>query len=101
MHPSTERFEEIVEEIVELHRLKSADYGREFDPFANIRASEEFGVPAHFGCAIRMNDKMRRIQAAATGSTLKNESLRDSFLDLAVYSIIGLVLLEEMESEDE
>ena len=34
MHPSTERFEEIVKEIVELHRLKSADYGREFDPCA-------------------------------------------------------------------
>ena len=97
MHPSTVRFEQVVQEVLELHRKKSADYGRTHDPFANIRASEEFGVPAHVGCAIRMNDKMRRIQAAANGSTLQNESLKDSFLDLAVYAIIGLVLLEEGE----
>ena len=88
-------FEGVVDEIQSLHSLKQSDYGREHDPFANIRASEDFNIPAWVGCAVRMNDKMRRLQAAACGSTLKNESLRDSFLDLAVYAIIGVCLIDE------
>jgi hypothetical protein len=91
------KFEQVVQEILTLHKKKSADYGRTGDPFANVRASEDFGIPGWVGCAVRMNDKMRRLQAAAQGSTLQNESLRDSFLDLAVYSIIGLCLLEEQD----
>jgi len=91
------KFEQVVEEILALHRKKSADYGRTNDPFANVRASEDFGIPGWVGTAVRMNDKMRRLQAAAQGSTLQNESLRDSFLDLAVYAIIGLCLLEEQD----
>jgi hypothetical protein len=42
-----------------------------------------------------MNDKMGRIQAAARGQHLENESVEDSFLDMAVYSIIALVLYRE------
>ena len=92
-------FEVIVQEILATHYKKQADYGRTGDPFANVRASEDFGIPGWVGCAVRMNDKMRRIQTAATGKKLSNESLRDSFLDLAVYSIIGIVLLEENARE--
>ena len=77
-----------------------SDYGTSNDPFANIRASEDFNIPAWVGCMMRANDKMVRIQTAAQKGKdqLKNESLRDSLMDLAVYSIIGIVLLEE---EDE
>jgi hypothetical protein len=88
-------FEKIVQEILDLHYLKQSDYGRVGDPFANVRASEEFGIKSWIGTAIRMNDKMRRIQAAARGQNLKNESIEDSFLDIAVYAIIGLCLLRE------
>lgn len=89
-------FEQAVLEIVELHERKQADYGRgPKDPFANVRASESFGVPAWVGCSIRMNDKMRRLQAAARGQMLRNESIEDSLLDLATYSIIALVLFRE------
>jgi hypothetical protein len=88
-------FLQIVDEIVAMHNKKQQDYGRTGDPFANVRASSDFGVPAWVGCMIRANDKMKRIQKAASGDTLVNESLEDSLLDLAVYSIIGLVLLRE------
>ena len=90
-------FEQAVAEIVAMHNRKQADYGREGDPFANVRASEAFGVPAWVGCMIRANDKMTRLQKAATGHSLVNESIEDSLLDLAVYSIIGLVLFREVK----
>lgn len=89
------RFHQILAELGALHDKKQADYGRDTDPFANVRASSDFGVPSWIGCMIRANDKMRRIQTAAQGKTLLNESLADSLQDLAVYSIIALVLLEE------
>ena len=88
-------FLEIVDEIVAMHNKKQADYGRTGDPFANVRASSDFGVDAWKGCMIRANDKMRRIQSFAVKGSLENESLEDSLLDLAVYSIIGLVLFRE------
>jgi hypothetical protein len=93
-------FEKIVKNILDLHNIKQADYGRTGDPFANVRASEDFGVDPWIGSAIRMNDKMRRIQAAARGQNLKNESIEDSLLDLAVYAIITLVLYREQHNED-
>jgi len=91
------RFHAILKELGEMHDRKQADYGSAGDPFQNVRASERFGIPAWIGCMVRANDKMVRIQKAArlgVGS-LRNESLEDSLRDLAVYSIIGLCLLEE------
>ena len=89
-------FEQVVDEIMALHSKKQADYGRTGDPFANVRASDDFGVAGWIGAVIRGNDKMRRLQAAARGQNLKNESIEDSLLDLAVYAIIALVLYREV-----
>jgi hypothetical protein len=89
------RFHQILAELGELHDKKQKDYGRDADPFANVRASEAFGIPGWVGCAVRANDKMIRIQKAASGGALMNESLEDSLRDLAVYAVIALCLLEE------
>lgn len=89
------RFHAVLELIADLHDKKQADYGKSGDPFANVRASEDFGIAGWVGCMMRANDKMRRLQQAALGQTLKNESIEDSLMDLAVYSIIGLVLFQE------
>lgn len=94
-HPLSQKFHEVLREMGALHDRKQADYGRSDDPFANVRASEDFGIPGWVGALIRMNDKMRRLQAAARGQNLKNESIQDSFLDLAVYAVIGLLLYEQ------
>jgi hypothetical protein len=83
--------------------MKQSDYGAEEDPFANIRASEQFGVPAWVGAIIRGNDKMRRITKAVKQAlagekvSLSNEGLEDSFDDLAVYSLIAKILYRETE----
>lgn len=88
-------FDYIIREIVDLERIKRADYGSDADPLSNIRGAEDFNVPAWVGAAIRANDKMRRIQAVARGQNLKNESVEDSMLDLAVYAIHMLTLYRE------
>lgn len=95
-HPSSRRFHRLLREMGELHDRKQADYGKADDPFANVRdGATEVGLDPWIGAVIRMGDKMRRLQAAARGQNLVNESIRDSFIDLSVYSIIGLLLHEE------
>lgn len=94
-HPNSARFHEILGELAELHDRKQADYGRGDDPFANVRASHEWGVPGWVGAMIRGNDKIRRLQSLIANGKLENESAEDSLRDLAVYSIIALVLFEQ------
>jgi hypothetical protein len=94
-HPSSARFHEILEENGELHDQKQKDYGRGDDPFANVRASTEWGMPGWVGAMVRANDKMKRLQKFARDGTLANEGVIDSFRDLAVYAIIAQVLYEQ------
>lgn len=95
MHELSIRFHEKLKELGELHDKKSLDYGITTDPFHNVRASIEWGMPGWVGACLRMSDKQRRLQAAARGSELANEGVIDSFDDMAVYSIIGGILYEE------
>lgn len=47
------------------------------------------------GLRVRMHDKLSRINHLVdSGATPENESLRDSFLDLANYSIIAMMVLD-------
>lgn len=94
-HPSAERYHELLAELSNMMERKAADYGREDDPFANVRASAAWGVPAWLGAAMRAGDKVSRLQTFARRGTLSNEGVADSFLDLAVYALIALVLYEE------
>ncbi len=91
------RFFTVLEELAVIHRVKAADYGTE-DPLTNLRNSSEFGIPDWVGCMLRANDKMRRIKSMAIKGKLANESLEDSLLDLASYSILGLILFRESQS---
>ena len=94
-HPNSARFHQLLKEIGELHDRKQADYGRGDDPFANVRSSTEWGVPAWVGAMIRLNDKVRRLQTLATKGALANEAATDSLQDIAVYALIALVLYEQ------
>lgn len=94
-NPKSERFHQILQELGELHDRKQRDYGRATDPFANIRASEDWGIKPHVGALLRMNDKVRRLQSWIINGNLANEGAEDSMRDIAVYAIIALVLLED------
>jgi hypothetical protein len=90
----------VLDDIRAMHLKKSADYGTDEDPFANVNASVDFGVSGVVGTLIRANDKMRRLQAWAKGSTLANEGVEDSLMDLATYAVIALVQLRKEQSEN-
>ena len=98
-HPNSKRFHELLKEIGELHDRKQEDYGSDDDPFANLRGSEKWGIPAWLGALVRLNDKVVRLQAFARKRKLANESAEDSMRDIAVYAIIALVLYEQ-EGQD-
>lgn len=97
--PGDPRFHALLREIGELHDKKQKDYGTEVDPFANVRGSSDWGVKPWVGAMIRANDKVKRLQKYARDGKLENETARDSMMDLAVYSLIGLILHDEEEGK--
>lgn len=98
MSSGSERFHELLKEIGELHDKKQQDYGSDADPFANVRATESWGIPAWVGATIRLGDKVQRLKSMWRNSELANESVEDSLRDIAVYALIGLVLWEEQNA---
>jgi hypothetical protein len=94
-HPNSARFHELLEQIGKLHDRKQADYGKGDDPFANVRASSEWGMPAWVGAMVRLTDKVKRLQKFAVSGRLANELPEESFEDIAVYALIAKVLYEE------
>ena len=100
-HVGSRQFHKELKALGELHDRKQKDYGTDADPFANVRASEDFGVAAWLGALIRLNDKVSRLKTFAQKGTLSNESVEDSFQDLAVYAVIGLCLYREYEDGKE
>ncbi len=88
-------FDALLSEISALHDGKSHDYTPEGDPLANLRRAEKFGVDPVRGVLVRLSDKWCRIEQLSSGKTPKNESLRDSLIDSAVYALLAVVLLDE------
>jgi len=96
-HP---KFYRLLEEMGDLHSRKNANYTAGQDHFANIRESERFDIPAWKGTLIRMGDKWNRIISMAKGQPdLVGESMKDTLMDMAVYSLICIILLEEEKNK--
>lgn len=91
------RFHAALKEMGDLHDERQRGYGTKTDPFANVRASEAWGVPAWQGAMIRGCDKIKRLQTFAATGQLAGEKVEDAFLDLANYAIIALVLWRETQ----
>lgn len=88
-------FKRILDKLWELHLAKGSDYGKDTDFLSNIRSSEEFGIPGWLGATLRANDKMSRLKTYAKTGKLTNEGVEDSFLDLASYAILALVMFRD------
>ena len=99
----TERFYELLEKMQATHDAKRHDYANTDDVFANFRTCELAGIPAWKGCCIRIGDKFSRIMGFAKKEKLevKDESIKDTLIDLANYSIIALILYEEEEERSD
>lgn len=100
---STEReryfrhFVKITEEMFATTKAKNNDYGGADDPFKNFREFEELGI------LVRMSDKFARLKTALLDKrdfAVTSESIDDTTMDLAVYSVI-LLAWRRMKAEDE
>lgn len=102
MNKQSRRFHELLTTIAELHDKKQHDYGADEDIFANFRLSELSGVPAWQGSVIRMGDKYSRISNFIKKGEFKfkEESIKDTLMDMAVYSLITMILFEEAEGNE-
>ena len=96
----SKRFYEILDTIKELHDKKRHDYGADEDIFANFRLSEQCGISAWKGSVVRMGDKYARISNYIKKGEFKfkEESIKDTLMDMAIYSLITMILFEEEEA---
>lgn len=88
----------MMDQDLDLLARKNHDYASDEDALSNFR---DFGWQ---GVVVRIGDKYNRLKEMAKGKEPKNESLLDSFIDLAVYSYIARVVLCDevpMFQEDE
>lgn len=99
---------EYCERMKAISRAKNADYtsGAAIDDaFANFRQVEHLGIcSAEVGFLARMTDKMSRINSFVKKGVLsvKDESIEDTLLDLANYSMLMAAFIKEkkrMENE--
>tara|TARA_Y100000022_G_scaffold64057_1_gene54973 strand:- start:3342 stop:3707 length:366 start_codon:yes stop_codon:yes gene_type:complete len=99
----SERFNELLEEMRKTHNAKRHDYASVEDVFANFRTCEMGGIPAWKGCCVRLGDKFSRIMGFAKKELLqvKDESIKDTLIDMANYALIALILYEEYKSGKE
>ncbi len=92
-HPG---FYELIEEIKEIHSRKNKDYAGD-NPLSNFMMCEKLGISAWKGVLVRMGDKYSRLCSFAKAGEfkVKDESVEDTLKDLAVYSLICLILFRE------
>jgi hypothetical protein len=97
----TDPFESILLDMVTLHRKKKADYGSDDNPLSNFdKVAALVPIPeydATYDCLTMVIRKLSRIEnlvnkAGGWKVKAKNESLEDSLIDLAVYSVLLLEL---------
>ena len=93
----SKRFTEILTTIKKLHDDKRHDYADTDDIFANFRLSNLAGISPWKGSVIRMGDKYARISNFIKKGDFKfkEESIKDTLMDMAIYSLITIVLYEE------
>ena len=86
-------FKKIMEDLCELHEQKNHDYaGGNY--LSDLIASNRAGIPAWKNALLRIQQKMSRLESFAKQGEFKvaDEKFEDSCKDLAVYSIIMLML---------
>jgi hypothetical protein len=80
-------FEDVTISLRNLYEAKNMDYNDSFG-----QSFEKWGLP--MSC-IRLGDKLNRLESFAQGKDMKvkDESVRDTLMDLANYAIMTLVEL--------
>jgi len=98
-HP---KFYEMLEAMAELHSRKNHDYAGTSDPLKNLRACGRLELKPFMGVMVRLQDKWSRLEEFVKSGKLmvKGESVKDTLMDNAVYSILAIILYEEQEEQE-
>lgn len=88
---TTAQHEEICRELTDLYNAKNADYG---DSFSKTFA--EYGMVAPI---LRLEDKLSRLKSLHRKGVqqVKQESVRDTLIDIANYAIMTVMELDSQE----
>lgn len=79
-------FRQIANGLTELYERKNADYGNSFS-----KSYEEFGLTSP---VIRLSDKVERLKTLSKQEAkVKDESIQDTVMDIAVYAMLTLMEL--------
>ena len=83
-----DKFKEITDEMHDLYIKKNADYG---DSVTNTY--KDFGLVSFL---VRMQDKLNRLKTLnKKESQVKDESVRDTLVDLANYAILAVMEIDK------
>lgn len=83
---SVEQFMDITANMTKTYAAKNHDYGNSFE-----QSLDKFGLVASI---VRMGDKMNRIESLSKKEAeVKDESIKDTLLDLANYAIMTVMWL--------
>lgn len=85
-----ETFASIVKNMTELYAKKNHDYGNAFGEII-----KEVGLPYGVG---KLKEKLKRIETLINAKAEVNESLEDSLIDLACYSVMTLDYLKRKKN---
>lgn len=92
--PTAMAFKAITDKMLSTFIKKNADYGNSFE-----NTLDEFGI---ISAIVRLSDKFNRIKSLSEKEALvKDESIRDTFLDIAVYSVLTTMWLDKQNDADE
>ena len=94
--PGSGEFFAVLDEVAQLHRRKTLDYGTDQDALSNIRQSADvIGSPAWAGAILRISDKMHRLRSFFHRGAVEFDGVEDTLLDITAYAAIALVLYRE------
>ena len=90
---NVQQFMDITNNMVKTYAAKNHDYGNSFEQSCN-----KFGIIA---AIVRMGDKMNRLETLVTKKAqVKDESIKDTLLDLANYSIMTVMWLNNQTKKE-
>lgn len=85
-----EQFMSITKNMAKTYAAKNHDYGNSFE-----QSLDKFGLVAS---VVRLGDKMNRIESLTKKEAqVKDESIKDTLLDLASYSVMTLMWLNKQQ----
>ena len=97
-----QEFNDALDELRKLHDKKNHDYATDSNPYENLEAVREIGIEPWRGVVIRLMDKFKRVKNFCDRGELKvnDEKIEATFMDIAVYSTLALILFRKEEKEN-